>query len=147
MRALLHAILALAAPAALAWPACDQAGITPPVAIVREAPSYPPAVREIGIEGSVEVALTVLRDGHVGWVRVLRADPPGYFEQAALAGVRAWRFEPARQDGGPGPDNVGRLALFHRRHGGHPAPPGRRDGTRAIIEANDPATLRPPPFR
>ena len=101
MKALLHAILALAAPAALAWPACDQADITPPVAIVREAPAYPPAVREIGIEGSVEVALTVLRDGQVGWVRVLRADPPGYFEQAALAGVRAWSFQPARRDGQP----------------------------------------------
>ena len=101
MKALLHAILALAAPAALAWPACDQAHITPPVAVAREAPSYPPAVREIGVEGSVEVALTVLRDGRVGWVRVIRADPPGYFEQAALAGVRAWRFEPARQGSQP----------------------------------------------
>lgn len=101
MKALLHAILALTAPAALAWPACDQADITPPVAIVREAPSYPPAVREIGIEGSVEVALTVLKDGQVGWVRVLRANPRGYFEQAALASVRAWRFRPARRDGQP----------------------------------------------
>lgn len=87
--------------AALAWPACDQAGIQPPVAIAREAPAYPPAVRALGIEGSVEIALTVLRDGRVGWTQVLRADPPGYFEQAASSGVRRWRFEPARRNGEP----------------------------------------------
>lgn len=98
MKRLLPALLALAAPAAFAWPPCDQAGLQPPVALHRDAPAYPAAVREIGIEGSVEVALTVLRDGGVGWVHILHADPPGYFEQAAVAGVRGWRFEPARQD-------------------------------------------------
>ncbi|MGH8135915.1 MAG: energy transducer TonB, partial [Steroidobacteraceae bacterium] len=59
----------------------------------------PVAVRDIGIEGSVEIALTILRDGGVGWVHVLHAEPPGYFEQAAVLGVRRWRFEPARQNG------------------------------------------------
>jgi len=88
--------LAFAAPAAGAWVPCNSPEITAPVAIRREAPAYPTAVREIGIEGSVEVALTVLADGSIGWVRVVRADPPGYFEQAAIAGVRAWRFQPAR---------------------------------------------------
>jgi len=91
--------LAFAAPAAGAWVPCNGPGIAAPVAIRREAPAYPAAVREIGIEGSVEVALTVLADGNVGWVRVVRADPPGYFEQAAVAGVRAWRFAPARVNG------------------------------------------------
>lgn len=98
MKRLLPAMLVLAAPAALAWPSCDQAGLTPPVALAREAPAYPAAVRAIGIEGMVEVALTILRDGRVGWVNVVRADPLGYFEQAAVAGVRGWRFEPARQN-------------------------------------------------
>ncbi len=97
MKRLLPAMLMLAAPVALAWPPCDQAGLTPPVALAREAPAYPAAVREIGVEGSVEIALTILRDGGVGWVKVLHADPPGYFEQAAVASVRRWRFEPARQ--------------------------------------------------
>lgn len=101
MKRLIPALLMLAAPAALAWPSCDQPGLVPPVAIAREAPTYPAAVRAIGIEGSVEVALTILRNGRVGWVSVLHADPPGYFEQAAVAGVRSWRFEPARQDGAP----------------------------------------------
>ncbi len=95
------ALLLLAAPAAQAWVSCDQPGITPPIAIQREAPVFPQAVREIGVEGSVEVALTVLRDGNVGWVRMVRAEPRGYFEQAAAEGVRRWRFKPALANGVP----------------------------------------------
>ena len=71
----------------------------PPKPIQREAPAYPQAVRAMGIEGGVEIALTVLRDGSVGWVRVVRAEPRGYFEQAATEGVRRWRFAPAKQAG------------------------------------------------
>ncbi|HEY6098746.1 MAG TPA: energy transducer TonB [Anaeromyxobacter sp.] len=89
----------LGAPAALAWVPCEQPGLAPPKPIQREAPAYPQAVRAIGIEGTVEVALTVLRDGSVGWVRIVRADPRGYFEQAAAEGVRRWRFQPATQEG------------------------------------------------
>jgi TonB family protein len=100
-RLALAAVLAFAAPAASGWIPCDRAGITPPVPIQREAPAYPQSVRAVGIEGSVEVALTVLRDGSVGWVRTLRAEPRGYFEQAAAAGVRHWRFVPARMNGEP----------------------------------------------
>jgi TonB family protein len=100
-RALLTVLLTLAAPTAWSWVPCEQKGIAPPKPIQREAPAYPPAVRETGIEGTVEVALTVLRDGSVGWVRVVRADPVGYFEQAAADGVRRWRFAPATQDGAP----------------------------------------------
>lgn len=94
------AILALlAAPPAFAWIPCEQKGLVPPKPIQREAPAFPQAVRATGIEGTVEVALTVLRDGGVGWVRVVRADPRGYFEQAAAEGVRRWRFTPAMQGG------------------------------------------------
>jgi len=98
-RAVLLAPLLVAAQSAAAWMPCERSGIEPPVALQREAPAYPPAVREIGVEGSVEVALTVLRDGSVGWVRAVRAEPPGYFEQAALASVRSWRFRPAHAAG------------------------------------------------
>ncbi|MGH8244770.1 MAG: energy transducer TonB, partial [Steroidobacteraceae bacterium] len=98
-RGILAVCCVLAAPTAMAWAPCEQKGLTPPKPIHREAPAYPPAVRAIGIEGSVEVALTVLRDGSVGWVRVVRAEPRGYFEQAAAEGVRRWRFTPARMNG------------------------------------------------
>lgn len=94
-------LLLLATPAAAAWVPCNDPAITAPKPIEREAPAYPDAVRETGIEGAVEVALVVLRDGRVGWVRVLRAEPAGYFEQAAAEGVRRWRFAPATRDGEP----------------------------------------------
>lgn len=100
-RVALATTLALAAPAALGWVPCNQAGVAPPVPVQREAPAYPPSVRAVGIEGWVELALTVLQDGRVGWVRTLRAEPRGYFEQAATEGVRRWRFQPARKDGVP----------------------------------------------
>jgi TonB family protein len=99
IRAKLAVLLALTAPAAAAWVPCERKGLTTPVPVQREAPAYPETVRAMGIEGTVEVALTVLRDGNVGWVRVVRAEPRGYFEQAASESVRRWRFTPAKDDG------------------------------------------------
>jgi TonB family protein len=98
-RAVLAGSLCLAAPLALAWVPCEQKGLVPPKPVQREAPAYPPAVRAAGIEGTAEVALTVLRDGGVGWVDIVHAEPRGYFEQAAAEGVRRWRFVPALRDG------------------------------------------------
>lgn len=94
-------LLLFAAPAASAWAPCEDKSLKPPMPLQREAPAYPDAVRATGIEGTVEVALTVLRDGNVGWVSVVRAEPRGYFEQAAADGVRRWRFAPALRDGEP----------------------------------------------
>jgi len=100
-RTALAILLLAASPAALAWLPCIDKAISPPVPIQREAPPYPQAVRATGIEGTVEVALTVLRDGGVGWVEIVRAEPRGYFEQAAALGVRQWKFQPATQGGAP----------------------------------------------
>jgi TonB family protein len=94
-------LLLLAAPVATAWTPCEDKGLKAPVPLQRDAPAYPDAVRATGIEGTVELALTVLRDGSVGWVSVVRAEPRGYFEQAATEGVRRWRFAPALQGGEP----------------------------------------------
>ena len=97
------ALLTLATPAADAasWLACNHKTLTPAVAVERRAPDYPEAARVSGAEGFVDVAFTVLTDGSVGWARLLRAEPTGYFEAAALTTVRDWRFEPARSVQGP----------------------------------------------
>lgn len=96
------ALSGLATPAARAdWPACAAADLTAAQAISRDIPPYPEAAREIGTEGYVDVSFIVLRDGSVGWARVLGANPTGLFEDAALNGVRAWKFEPAKRQGEP----------------------------------------------
>jgi protein TonB len=102
MRPLLLTLCLAAAPAAASsWTSCLDPGIEPPAPVEREAPPYPESARLANAEGSVEVAFTVLRTGGVGWVRIVRAEPSGFFEQAALDGVRAWRFTPALRDGAP----------------------------------------------
>lgn len=104
LAAALPGVLALlmAAPVhAAAWLPCNAPGLTPAVALQQPIPAFPESARLAGAEGFVEVAWTVLRDGRVGWARILRAEPSGFFEAAAIEGVRQWRFEPARRDGQP----------------------------------------------
>jgi TonB family protein len=96
------ALLTLAPPSqATPWPACNTAGLSPPAAIARPTPPYPESARQAGAEGFVDVAFTILRDGRVGWIRILKAQPQGFFEPATLDGIRDWRFEPARREGQP----------------------------------------------
>ena len=104
VRAALALLLALggAVPAgAEAWPACNAPGLVPPGALQRPAPEFPQSARLAGAEGYVDVAFTVLRSGRVGWIRIRRAEPSGFFEPAALDALRAWQFRPALQDGEP----------------------------------------------
>ena len=100
--ALLIALGLAAGPAGAApWPACNAPTLTPPGALHRPPPEYPESARLAGAEGFVDVSYTVLADGSVGWTRIRRAEPPGFFEPAAQDGLRAWRFRPALQDGQP----------------------------------------------
>lgn len=100
---LLTLFLALAAgpAAASSWTSCLDPGIEPPLPLDREPPPYPESARLANAEGSVEVAFTVLRSGGAGWIRLVKAEPSGFFEAAALEGVRGWRFTPATRDGEP----------------------------------------------
>lgn len=73
---------------------CGTNGLPPLKVLERRSPDYPDGARTVGLEGYVDVELTVLRDGRPGWVRVRRADPVGLFEQEALDAVYDWRFAP-----------------------------------------------------
>jgi protein TonB len=66
-----------------------------PRSLVRNV-EYPHRAQRRGVEGSVRIKLLVRRDGTVGPVEILAADPPGVFEDAVLRAVRNWRFEPGR---------------------------------------------------
>jgi len=102
---LLAAALALAGfgpPAEAApWLACTSPDVFPPIGQSLDPPAYPESARRAGAEGFVDVFFVVLRDGRVGWTRVQRAEPSGFFEAAALDAVRDWRYRPALAGGLP----------------------------------------------
>lgn len=62
-------------------------------------PVYPAEARAEGIEGTVVVEYRVSAEGEVLEPRVVSAEPPGVFDQAALTAVRTWRYRPPRPDG------------------------------------------------
>jgi protein TonB len=62
-------------------------------------PEYPEIARIARIEGNVILQAVVECDGSVGEIRVLRCSKPGFgFEEASIAAVSQWRYEPARQN-------------------------------------------------
>lgn len=72
-----------------------------PRAIARIEPRYPPEARRRGIEGSVKLEMRIDEYGVVREVEVTEGDPPGVFDESALAAFRQGRFQPARKDGRP----------------------------------------------
>ena len=62
--------------------------------LVRIPPEYPPRALARGLEGSVLVQFTITVTGSVKDAIVVRADPPNVFDQAALAAIARWRYNP-----------------------------------------------------
>jgi protein TonB len=61
---------------------------------------YPEAARRAGVEGLVIVAITVDSDGNVTDAKIVSG--PGYgLEEAALQGIKKFRFKPATKNGEP----------------------------------------------
>lgn len=67
-------------------------------AVERPAPAYPARARRLGREAEREVMATVGRDGRV-LDAIVQGPRDDDFDREAAAGVRRWRFEPARRDG------------------------------------------------
>lgn len=62
-------------------------------------PAYPDNAMDKGTEGFVDIIFTVHSDGSVGDVTVAGAEPAGVFEDAAMASVRKWRYQPVVREG------------------------------------------------
>ena len=60
---------------------------------------YPESAVSARVDGRVLVLLLIDEFGTVNDVSVLEAQPPGYFETAAIAAFRAVRFSPAQKQG------------------------------------------------
>ena len=74
-------------------------GVPPPAKIHDVPPVYPPAAREAGVQGLVVLEATIDATGVVGDIEVLRSVPE--LEEAAIAAVEHWRYEPTLVDGAP----------------------------------------------
>ena len=74
-------------------------GIRPPTRIGGPPPVYPPEAREARVQGVVIVEATISPTGEVSDVEVLRSVP--LLDEAAVAAVRQWRYEPTLVDGEP----------------------------------------------
>ena len=79
-------------------PAAKTAEPLPPRVVQSVEAIYPPAALAARREARVELLVTVLADGTVGEVAVASSGGQA-FDDAAVAAVREWRFEPARRAG------------------------------------------------
>ncbi|MFY9551718.1 MAG: energy transducer TonB, partial [Thermoanaerobaculia bacterium] len=76
--------------------------IEPPVLMSRVEPAYPEPARRAGIDGTVELEVSIDASGKVIDVEVVRGLPLG-LSQAAADAVRRWVYRPARTAAGPVP--------------------------------------------
>lgn len=77
----------------------DDSVDSPPRPTYQAPMAYPKSARARGVEGYVVLSLLITATGEIEKVQVLESSPDGVFEQAALEGVRQWRFEPAQYQG------------------------------------------------
>ncbi len=57
-------------------------------------PRYPYRAKRMGIEGSVNIRFLVDEQGYVSNITIIKAEPPGIFEQAVLDAVSTWKYTP-----------------------------------------------------
>ncbi|MDQ2068573.1 M56 family metallopeptidase [Natronospira bacteriovora] len=75
--------------------------------IEQHAPHYPSMAKRQGLEGRVELSLTVDRNGRVSEVWIIEESPRGYgFGREAIRAAQQWRFEPFTRDGEPVPREI-----------------------------------------
>ena len=66
--------------------------------IYKPAPEYPDRAMLANIEGRITLSVTIAPDGHVAKAEVISAEPSGWFEEAALEAIKAWKYRPPRKE-------------------------------------------------
>ena len=93
-----------------AGPSQVQAGVATVPELIPETkvwPVFPQLARQLGVSGTVLLDVSVLADGSVGEITVMRCTPPDVgFCQAAARAVKRWRYRPAVHEGRPVPASV-----------------------------------------
>ena len=72
-----------------------------PMIISRKPLRYPNLAKVEGVEGMVMLRYIIGTDGHVYEPEVISAEPEGFFEEAALATINGYTYEPASKNGKP----------------------------------------------
>jgi protein TonB len=72
---------------------------TEAVPLVRIPPEYPLGPQARGIEGWVVIQFTIDEVGRVRDPSVVQAEPPGVFDNAAVAALLRWRYKPKVENG------------------------------------------------
>jgi len=67
--------------------------------VKKVAPDYPAAAKQLNVQGSQEVSITVNTSGDVEDAKVVKGN--AMFTQASLAAVKQWKFTPLLKDGTP----------------------------------------------
>ena len=71
------------------------------IPLVRIAPVYPRRAKQARIQGWVTLEVLIRPDGTVSNAKVMEADPPRLFNDAAVTAMRRWKFRPKMVDGSP----------------------------------------------
>jgi protein TonB len=66
---------------------------------VRIEPDYPMKARQRGLEGWVVLEFTITPAGTIKDAKVLQAQPPGVFDEAAVRAVTRWKYNPKIEGG------------------------------------------------
>jgi periplasmic protein TonB len=88
-------------PAAPRTPIRLHSGVKAPLKVVHTAPVYPPIAQSARVQGTVILEAIISDAGLVESVRVLRS--VALLDDAAIAAVRQWRYQPALVSGTPVP--------------------------------------------
>jgi TonB family protein len=90
--------------------------VTRPKLLRRVDPMYTPAGMQARVRGTVKLAATVQPDGTVSDIVVVESlDKRRGLDEAAIAALRQWRFEPARRAGQPIPFRIHAGMTFRLR--------------------------------
>jgi TonB family protein len=83
-----------------------QGALQPAVLEGQAPPTYPMLARARKIEGKVVLVIEVLESGLCGQVHIKESSGHLILDEAAVEGVRKWRFEPAQIGGKPAPSQI-----------------------------------------
>lgn len=88
-------------------PRAGSAAAQPPSQLLTTQPPYPPAARELGVEGAVRLRVCVGVDGAPRAVEILHSSGRVDFDLSSVDTVRReWRFRPARTAAGVAVESI-----------------------------------------